>query len=76
MRFVVDVLAVGQGFLRLLWFSLVSIIPLEFHNRLRLNSLTKKDKKVEPTMFGSDALFNVGEHFPEKCFHTAYGLSR
>lgn len=66
MRYVVDVLAVGHGFLRLLWFSVFSNITLEFHTQLRLNSLTKKDKKVEPTLFGSDALLNVGEHFPEK----------
>jgi len=44
-RFVVDKLALGQGFLRKLGFSPVSIIPPLFHTHLHLHVLLTRNTK-------------------------------
>ena len=46
-KFVVDKVALGQGFLQVLWVSPVSVIPPMIHTHYHLNVVLPRTKRVK-----------------------------
>jgi hypothetical protein len=69
-RFVVDKAAIGQGFLRVLWFSPVTLTPPMLHAHLYLCFSYQKDERAKPgNLQKRKVLLEIGEHRIEKSFY-------